>query len=59
MCWLWFLCGMSTVAGVGIVIARPFIPFDGMILIAVGLTLPVQVVLLRWLQAKLNDPSQQ
>ena len=47
MRWILIFCGMSLVIGVGIVIARPFMPFEGMIFIAVGLVLPVQVVLLR------------
>ena len=52
-------CVMSIVAGVDIVIARPFMPFDGMLLIAVGLILPMQVILLRWLQTKLKDSDRQ
>ena len=53
MRWLSLLCGMSVVTGVCLVIARPFIPFEGMILIGVGLVLPLQFVSLRWLAKKL------
>ena len=55
MRWLSLICGVFVVAGVCIVIARPFIPFDGMILIGAGLVLPLQFLSLRWLATKLND----
>lgn len=55
MRWLSLICGVFVVAGVCIVSTRPFIPFDGMILIGAGLVLPLQFLSLRWLATKLND----
>ena len=50
MRWLSLICGVSFVAGICIVFARPFIPFVGIILIGVGLVLPLQALSLRWLR---------
>jgi len=57
MLWLSLLCGASVGVGVCVVIARPFMPFDGMVLTGAGLVLPLQALLLRWLAKKLSDSN--